>query len=412
MRVKWPITDARDVKHIADVVRAARGGWCRLGLDDGEVSSFEREWAKFQDAKYCLAVNNGTVAIECALQGVGLRPGDEVIVPSVTFIASASGVLMARGIPIFADMVPETAQIDAADVERRITSRTSGIVVVHYGGYPVDMTAIKKVAKKHGLFVLEDSAHAQGTAWKGRKISAIGDVGTFSFQGSKSLTSGEGGAIMTNRRDVYEACWRYHDIGQALRSERYQHEVVGPNLRLSELQGAILRTQLQKFPAQAKKRMATGAALSKGLKEIPGVEPLKEDKRVTARGYYFYVMRLDEEAWGVRKGTFIRAFNAEGRRIGSGYGRPVYHVSVFANNKYDATGWPVVRGKGYGRVVGYKNVCCPNAEKFTYHEQLTFGAHTLLDGEFAKDAVKIFAKLWENRQELQQYEKELAKAAR
>jgi dTDP-4-amino-4,6-dideoxygalactose transaminase len=399
-RPQWPIVDDRDVEHMAEVVRAGRGGWCRLGLDDGEVSTFEREWAAYQDAKHCLAVSNGTVAIECALQGLGLRPGDEVIVPSITFVASASGVLMARGIPVFADVLPDTCQIDPDDVERKITRRTRGVLVVHYAGYPVDMSRITKLARDRGLFVLEDCAHAQGTEWRGRKVGAIGDVGTFSFQGSKSLTCGEGGAIVTNRKDVYEACWAYHHIGRSLSAKKYEHETVGPNLRLSEIQGALLRTQLEKLQSQTERRMATAAAVSEGLKDIPGVLPLKPDKRVTQRGYYFYVLRLDEGTWGVSKDRFIRAFNAEGGSVFTGYGCTVYELPVFANNRYDATGYPVTRGKGYGRVVNYKRVRCPNAELVAHHQHLTFATHLLLCPEFAGQTLAILHKLWENRAEL------------
>ncbi|MCK4374527.1 MAG: DegT/DnrJ/EryC1/StrS family aminotransferase [Candidatus Brocadiae bacterium] len=400
VKVKWPITDERDAEHVAEVVRAGRGGWCRLGLEDGEVSSFEREWADYHDAKHCLAVNNGTVAIECALQGLGLRPGDEVIVPAVTFVASASGVLMARGIPVFADVIPETCQIDPDDIERKVTERTRGVVVVHYGGYPADMGRITEIAGKHGLFVLEDCAHAQGSEWEGRKVGAIGDVGTFSFQGSKSLTCGEGGAIVTDRDNVYKACWAYHHIGRGLDAEKYEHETVGPNLRLSEVQGALLRTQLEKLQAQVEQRMAMAAFLSEGLQEIPGVEPLKEDERITQRVCYFYVMRFDEETWGCSKDDFVRAFAAEGVPMFSGYWSTVYELPVFANNRYDSTGYPVVEGEGYGRVVDYKDVRCPNAELVTHHQHLTFTTHSLLYRKYAEDALAVFRKLWENRAEL------------
>jgi len=353
VKIKWPIVDDRDVEQVGEVVRAGRGGWCRLGLDDGEVATFEKEWADFQDAKYCLAVNNGTVAIECALQGLGLRPGEEVIVPAITFVASASGVLMARGIPVFADCIPETCQIDPEDVERKITERTRGVVVVHYGGYPVDMSRIKDVAERHGLFVLEDSAHAQGTQWEGRGVGAIGDVGTFSFQGSKSLTCGEGGAIVTDRQDVVE------------------------------------------------QRMSTAATLSEGLEDIPGIEPLKPDPRITRRGYYFYVLRLDEETWGVKKARFIEAFNAEaGFRVFSGYACTVYELPVFAKNRYDATGYPVLEGEGFGRVVDYKDVHCPNSELIAHHQHLTFSNQSLLYPEFAEQTLAILHKLWGNRAEL------------
>jgi dTDP-4-amino-4,6-dideoxygalactose transaminase len=398
--IKWPIVDERDVEHVAEVVRAGRGGWCRLGLDDGEVSCFEREWADFQDARHCLAVNNGTVAIECALKGLGLKPGDEVIVPAITFVATASGVLMARGVPVFADCLCETCQIDPEDVERKITERTRGIALVHYAGYPADLTRLKEVADRHGLFILEDCAHAQGSAWEGRRVGAIGDVGTFSFQGSKSLTCGEGGAIVTDREDVYEACWAYHHIGRTLGSEKYHHETVGPNLRLSELQGALLRTQLEKLPGQNKTRNANAAKLSAGLAEIPGVEPLKKDPRITDRGYYFYVMRFDEDVWGVSKRTFVRAFGAEGVSMSSGYWQTVYELPVFAMNRYDATGYPVTEGKGYGRVASYDDVHCPNAERIAHHEHLTFTTHSLLYGEFVEQALAAFGKLWECRDEL------------
>jgi dTDP-4-amino-4,6-dideoxygalactose transaminase len=322
-------------------------------------------------------------------------------VPAITFVASASGVLMARGIPVFADVIPETCQIDPDDVERKVTERTRGVVVVHYGGYPVDLTRIKDVAERHGLFVLEDCAHAQGTEWEGRKVGAIGDVGTFSFQGSKSLTCGEGGAIVTDRSDLYEACWAYHHIGRTLGSEKYGHETVGPNLRLSEVQAALLRTQLEKLPAQTEQRMATAQMLADGLAEVPGVEPLREDARVTQRGYYFYVMRFEEETWGCGKNEFVEAFAAEGVPISSGYWKTVYELPVFANNRYDATGWPVLEGEGFGRVTDYADCACPNAELVAHHQHLTFTNHALLYPEYAEQALAVLRKLWENRRELQ-----------
>ena len=410
-RVQWPVTTETDAKHVAEVVRHPKGNWCRLSPGDDEVTNFEKEWAAFQDAKYALLINNGTVAIECGLQALGIKPGDEVIVPAITFIASASGVLMARGLPVFADVDPKTCQIDAKDIEQKITKRTTGIVVVHYGGYPANMTAIKKVAKKHGLFVFEDCAHAHGTQWKGRRVGAIGDCGSFSFQGSKSLTAGEGGAIVTNRRDVLDACWAYHTIGRSLGSEKYEHEIVGPNLRVSEIQAAVLRTQLKKLPGQNKKRNENAAILRAGLKEVPGVVPLKEDKRVTDRGYYYFVMLMDEATWGVKKATLLQAFNAEGLRIGSGYSRPVYRTKVFANNQFDATGWPTAGRDAYGPTMSYDKVCCPVAEDIAFHRQLTLGTHDLLSKQRVNGVLRIFKKLWKNRAELQEFEKKQAASA-
>jgi dTDP-4-amino-4,6-dideoxygalactose transaminase len=207
----WPVVDARDRRYLLEAL-ASRSGWCRLGNATSQVDRFERAFARYHDAAHCLAVANGTVAIETLLHAVGLQPGDEVIVPALTFIASASGVVLAHGVPVFADAVPETCQIDPVDVERKITPRTRGILAVHYAGYPADMDAILRLAAARGLFVVEDSAHAHGTAWRGRKVGALGSGGTFSFQGSKSLTCGEGGAIVTNDPKVHEAAWAHHHI--------------------------------------------------------------------------------------------------------------------------------------------------------------------------------------------------------
>lgn len=409
VEIRWPVVDERDVEHVAEVVRAARGGWSRWSIAEGEDTTFEEKWAAFQQARHCLLVANGTVAIECALKGLGLEPGDEVIVTSLTFIASASAILIARGVPVFADIIPETFQIDPDDVERKITERTRGIVVVHYGGYPTDMTRILEVARRHGLFVLEDSAHAHGSEWEGRRVGAIGDAGTFSFEGSKSLPCGEGGAIVTNREEVYEACWAYHHIGRILGSEKYDHQAIGPNLRLSELQAAVLHGQFERLLDQIRRRMATAARLRQGLREVPGIEPLQEDARVTQRGFYYFVMRFDEATWGVRRDTFVAAVKAEGcRPVSVGYGMPVYQMALFARNTFDYTGYPVAGRPAYGRAFDYKDVRCPNAERAAHHEQITWSQRNLLHPQAAENLLTVFGKLWENRAELQRYQEEQA----
>ncbi len=398
----WPIADDRDAKLLLRTLMNA-AGWCRLGMTDGQAERFERQFALYHDAKHCLALANGTVAIETALKAAGLQPGDEVIVPAITFIATASGVLMARGLPVFADAIPETGQIDPADVERKITSRTRAIVIVHYGGYPADIDAILAIAKRRGLFVVEDCAHAQGTAWRGRRVGAFGVGGTFSFQGSKSLTCGEGGALVTDDVRVYEAAWAYHHIGRGLKAGTYAFSSIGPNYRLGELAAAVLRTQLAKFPAQARTRARNAGRIATGVADIPGLLPLTPDARITQRGYYFYVLRYLEDHWGVPRDTFVKAFHAEsgGLRVGTGYGMPVYRTPVFANNRFDAVGCEVHRRKAYGRAMAYGTVRCPGAERFAYAEQLTFAQRVLLYPEACDLMVKILRKLWENREELQ-----------
>lgn len=402
--IRWPVVDEDDRRNVLRALNA-KAGWCRLQVepDKSETSQFEAEFATYHDSKYCLAIANGTVAIEAALKATGMNPGDEVIVPSITFVATASAVLMARGIPVFADCLPETCQIDPADVEHKITSRTTGIVVVHYGGYPVEIDKLKKIAKKHGLFLIEDCAHAQGTMWRNRKVGARATAGTFSFQGSKSLNSGEGGAIVTDKKGLYEKAYAYHHIGRTLGSKKkYDHTTVGPNYRLSELQSAVLRSQLKKLPGQTQTRVAHADLISAGIADIPGIVPLRADRRITQRGYYFYVLRFDESVWGIRRAAFLKAFNAESVNIGIGvgYSAPVYALPVFRDNRFDETGCPVRGTRKYGHTVSYKRVRNRNAERIAYHEHLTVSNRLLLSEAACKAVPKIVDKLWENRDAL------------
>jgi len=398
VRITWPAVAADDV---AAATRVAKSGqWWRYG--GHEVENFEKEFGKFHDAKYVLAIANGTVAIEAALRACGIEAGDEVIVPSVTFIASASAVLLVQGIPIFADILEDTCQIDPADAERKITPRTKAILVVHYAGYPVDMDAIRRIAKAHDLWVIEDSAHAQGTEWKGRKVGAIGNIGTFSFQQSKSLTCGEGGAVVTDSEDLYNKAYAYHHIGRALGAARYEHTSVGPNYRITEFQGAILRTQLKKLPRQNETRAKNHKALAKALADIPGIRMLKEDKRVTKRGYYFCVLRFDENEFGASRDAFMAAMNAEGTALLPGYGKPVYQLPAFRDMSFGRKGCPLTCGHYRGKM-DYSKVHCPVAEEVSARRHITIGNDTLLSTEAIDLIADAAHKVYENRAELRSF---------
>lgn len=393
--VTWPAVTEAEVRAAVRVTRS--GGWWRFS--GNEVEEFEREFARYNDSKHCLGVVNGTAALEAALRACGIEAGDEVIVPSVTFVASASAVLLVQGIPVFADVLEATCQIDPADVERKITPRTKAILVVHYAGYPADMDAIPDIARRRGLRVVEDCAHAHGTEWRGRKVGEIGDVGAFSFQESKSLTCGEGGAVVTGSEELYNAAYAYHHIGRTLGSEKYGHTSVGPNYRMNEFQGAILRAQLKKLPSQTKIRMRNAGLLSDGLAEVPGLEPLREDGRVTQRGYYFYVLRFDEGAFGMTRERFMEAMKAEGAPLGAGYGSPVYHLPVFRDMHFGAKGCPLTCGH-YGGEMEYGKVSCPAAEEVSYGRHLTIPNHVLLKAKNVRLIVKAARKVYENRRSL------------
>jgi dTDP-4-amino-4,6-dideoxygalactose transaminase len=365
LRIHWP--EIGDAEREALLRTLERRAWCRAGMpdEDSEVYHFEREWAEYSDAKHCVAVCNGTVALMCAFWALGVQHGDEVIVPAITFIATSDAVVLCGGVPVFVDADPATYQAAPAAIEAAITSRTKAICVVHYAGYPCDLDRIAEVAHRHNLPVVEDCAHAHGSEWRGRRVGAGVTCGSFSFQQSKSLTAGEGGAVITDDPDLAERLWAIHNCGRPHGVGRYDHRVVGGNFRMSEWQGAILRAQFTRFEAQTKQRAANGAYLAGHLRELGGLEPLKPDERITQRGYYFFVMRYEPEAFGgVPRDTFLRALSAEGIPCSAAYGVPVYR-----NESYTQSGVP------------HRVEPCPVAERACASEQVVLWSQALSNSD-------------------------------
>lgn len=386
LRIRWPEFGEPEREAILRVLES--GQWCRFGLpeEQSEVALFEREWAAYHDARFAVAVCNGTTALMVAFGALGVRPGDEVIVPAVTFIATSDAVVLCGGTPIFVDIDPRTYQMDPEAAEAAITERTKALCLVHYAGYPCDLDRFQALAQKHRLPIVEDCAHAQGTSWRGRKVGAHFTCGCFSFQQSKSLTAGEGGAVITDDADLAEHLWAFHNCGRPKGVGRYEHHIVGGNFRLSEWQGAILRAQLRRLPEQTQRRMANGAWLAEQLRQIDGLEPLPSDERITQRGYYFFVLRYRAEAFGgVRRDVFLRALRAEGIPAFAGYGVPVYkHPS------YTESG------------VSHRVMPCPNAERACAEEQITLSNHLLLERAHCQALVEACAKIRANLDELRQ----------
>jgi dTDP-4-amino-4,6-dideoxygalactose transaminase len=368
----WPEFGAEEENAVSRTLQSHR--WCRLS--GSEVEAFERAFAEYHEAKHAVAVSNGTVALELAVLACGIKPGDEVLVPAVTFIASASAIVTSVGaVPVFVDVDPETASIDPALLEAAITKRTKAIVGVHYGGYPIDFDRIMPIARKHNLKVIEDCAHAQGTEWRGRKVGALGDIGAFSFQESKSFTAGEGGLVLTNDDAIAEKARLYHNIGRVMGQPGYRHFALASNFRMTELQGALLRVQLKRFKEkQVRTKQERGQYLSKLLEEIGGVRPLKEDERITQRGYYFFILRYDrDEFGGVPRDRFVEALRAEGVPCDIGYGVPLYKQPAFREEEVvrwlpqSAKPWP-----------NYEKLVLPASERFCSEEQVTFQHQLLL----------------------------------
>ncbi|MFW6337043.1 MAG: DegT/DnrJ/EryC1/StrS family aminotransferase [Phycisphaeraceae bacterium] len=282
---------------------------------------------------------------------------------------SASAALPLGAIPVFADCDPETYQPDPDAIEAAITPRTTAIVIVHFGGYPADLDRIVKIAKKHNLPLIEDSAHAQGSQWRGKGVGSYGDFGTFSFQQSKSLTSGEGGIIVCKDLEGWRKCYRFHNLGRLESQGFYQFYEMSSNLRITDLQGAILNSQMRRLKSQIRKRMGNTAALGKKLRKIGGLVPLPEDDRITRRGYYYYVLKYNaEEFGGLHREDFLEALRAEGVAAGHGYGSAIHQYPLFQDMKVP---------RKYAKSQ-YKKVSCPNAERACADEVVSIHQANLL----------------------------------
>lgn len=391
----WPIVEEAEKNAIAELMD--NGKWWM-----GEkVEEFEQRYAAFHDAKYGIACCNGTVAIEMALVACDIGAGDEVIVPPFSFIATASAVLTANAVPIFVDTEPGSFNIDANAIEAAITERTRAILPVHIAGLPCDMDAILKIAQKYNLRVIEDAAHSWGTQWKGKGVGSLSDGGTFSFQVSKNLASGEGGILITNNQEVADKAWTYHHIGRAKGGEWYDHPFLGTNYRLTELQAAILLCQLDRLERDTAKREQNAEILTRRLQSIPGVKTSRRDPRVTRRSWHMYELLFVPEEWeGATRAQFLAALEAEGVPCSAGYSKPLYQNDVFRKISAEKMGCPFTCPYRKAPPPDYNLLSLPNVERLS--SQCFWLWHALLLGETAliEQTADAFEKVWSERKYL------------
>ena len=405
---RWPIWGDEERRQLNEVLES--GKWWRGGYDDpaqSKVGQFEEGFARFQDARFGVAVTNGTTALECAYKAVGVEAGDEVIVPAVTFVATATAVLQVGAVPVFVDVDPRTYTIDPKRVEAAITERTRCIAPVDYGGMPSDYDALIAIAKRHGIPIVADCAHAHGSQWKGKGVGALTELGTFSFQMGKTLTTGEGGMVLANDETLAEKAYSYHHIGRIKGRPFYEHHVPASNLRMTEWQGAIGLAQLGRLPEQTETRERNSRRLAAGLTQLNrdgvGVAPIFRDERVTRWGFYMWHFKFLPEGWdGVTRDQFLRALRAEGVLCGTGHTQPLYKNPLFldAEHAFGRTGFPV-RGEPYGGTMDYSQVRCPETERIYTTEAVHLGHALFLGPESDMDALLgAIEKVWRHRAEL------------
>ena len=312
----WPVADRREEDALVNLVRS--GEWFR----GKNVAAFESAYASLTGAKHCLATANGTSALITSLSALGVGAGDEVIVPPYTFIATVNAVLLLHALPVFVDSERDTFQIDARRIERAITDRTRVIMPVHLGGSVADLDTILGAAGKRGIPVVEDACQAHLAEWRGRKVGTYGKTGCFSFQASKNLNSGEGGAILTGDEALAEACYRFHNNSRGRRNtgSDFSYRSTGANLRMTEFQAALLTAQMTRLEAQARTRDENAAHLTARLKQIPGIAPARMHEGCTRNAYHLYMFRYDPARFGgLPRAAFLKALAAEGIPASGGY---------------------------------------------------------------------------------------------
>jgi len=334
----WPVSGASDENAVLEVLRS--GKWGRGG--GAKVLKFEQLFSELMATKACLATSSGTSALLVSLNALGIGPGDEVIVPPYTFVATINVVLMCHALPVFVDTNPETFQIDASKIEAAITDRTKAIIPVHLGGSTFDVDAVQAVASKHNISIVEDSCQSHLAEWRGRRTGSFGAVGCFSFQASKNLNSGEGGAILSASDELISKCYTFHNNGRARKQagSDFSYANRGLNLRMTEFQAGLLATQMERLESQSQKRGQNAQYLTGMLREIPGITPAKMHEGCTRNAYHLYMMRYNAGHFGgLPRATFLKALEAEGIPASGGYfplNKEPFLKSSFASGGFQA----------------------------------------------------------------------------
>ena len=393
---KWPVWDKSAENKMVEMLRSGR--WWR---GRGEhVAEFEKQYAQLMGAKRCLATASGTTALLVATHVLGVDAGDEVLVSPFTFIATYNVIFMNKALPVFVDSDPETFLMNPGKIEEKITDRTSAILPVHIYGLPVDMDKVNSVARKHDLKVIEDACQAWLGEYKGKKLGTLGDLGCFSFQNSKNLPAGEGGAVVGNNDEIMDRCYSFHNCGRPYQSVQRtsDYPIRGSNRRMQQVQAITLLSQMKRIEKDADIRLENAKYLDKKLAEIPGIVPYKLVTEDARSAYHLYPFRFISSEFGnVSRDKFIQALRAEGVPCSNGYGR----------QNHDGLIEEALNSKGYKRLFSEKrlnqwreeNVLPGNdqltKEAVTFYQSMLLGSKSDMD-----DIINAITKIYENRASL------------
>lgn len=349
----WPAFDEEMVEAAAAVLRGGKVNY----WTGGDVKAFEKEFAARCGVSHGVAVANGTVALELALRAVGVGPGDEVVVTSRTFVASASAIIACGAQPVFADIDRESQNVTAETVRPVLSPRTKAIIAVHLAGWPCDMQPLMELAEQRGAFVIEDAAQAHGAAYQGRPVGSLGHVAAFSFCQDKILTTaGEGGMVLTDRREWFERAWSLKDHGKSWDAVhnrqhppgfRWLHEGWGTNLRMTEMQGAVGRVALRRLEGWVERRREYAALLNQACQPFPALRRTLPPAGIDHSYYKHYVfVRPEKLAPGWSRDRIMQAICAEGVPCYSGSCSEIYLEKAFTVDQRPPARLPVAQELG------------------------------------------------------------------
>ncbi|MDD4267003.1 MAG: DegT/DnrJ/EryC1/StrS family aminotransferase [Pirellulales bacterium] len=371
--------------------------WCRIQSKSGTVPTFEKEFTELLETEFCVATGSGTQALHTCVEALQIGPGDEVITSPYTDPGTIAAILCARALPVLADLDPESFQLDPDDVERRVTENTKAIMPVHIMGQPCNMDRIMAIAKKHNLKVIEDACQGHLAEYRGKKLGTIGDLGSFSFQASKTIACGEGGAIVGSDEGLMDQCYTVHNHGT---SRKGRTETIGSKYRMNEFEAAVLLGQLAGVKERFARRNANVAYLASKLKGFPGVVPQKLYEGTQSGAFYVYGMTYRKEHFnGASRDAFLKAVRAEGISLGPYIGQGL-HKEPWVEN--------ILNAKVYQRMFSGQRLKeyreqneCPHCDQVCQNVVAFWSSGILLgEEEDMDDIINAIFKVHENRDKL------------
>lgn len=402
---QWPRWGEKEQTELLAVLKS--GNWSYHARKHEKQAELAKRFARFHDANYGVCTSSGAAALTVSLRAAGVEAGDEVIVPALTFVATASAAMSIGATPVFVDVDSNSYCVDVDRVQEALTERTKAVIPVHLYQRIADMDRVTKLAEENNLVVVEDCAHVPGSKWRGKGVGSIGTLGCFSFQQSKIMTAGEGGMITTSDKKLEELCTSFVDCGRTRKGDKYVQKGLGWNYRMTEFQAAILLGQLQSLPGNVTKAEENAEYLTQKLRGIDGIKPLEKDDRVTRQSYYYYVFKYEKGSFSeVSRDRFMAALFFEGIPCERIY-EPVYRSPLF---RMEPNKWPMC---GLPSRVSYSSTSCPISEKASYEEAVAI-PHVVLSGakEDMDDVVAAIEKIKNDAYELNKADSSLDKAVR